>query len=40
MKDKDGHILGLEKIIYSSQPVNVRVQFETLANLAHLTAQS
>jgi hypothetical protein len=33
MKDKDGHVIGFEKLNFSEQPGNVRVQFETLSNM-------
>lgn len=30
MKDKEGRVIGLEKIIYGQRSVDMRVQFETL----------
>jgi uncharacterized protein YuzE len=30
MKDKDGRVIGVEKVIFASHPANVRVQYESL----------
>jgi uncharacterized protein YuzE len=33
MKDKDGNVIGLEKLNFAAQPNGVRVQFETLSGI-------
>ena len=33
MKDKQGRVIGLEKINFATQPSTLRVQFETLTSL-------
>jgi uncharacterized protein YuzE len=33
MKDKDGNIIGLEKLNFAAHPNGVRVQFETLSGV-------